>query len=89
MPMPPQWRTAPPRERAMNPTPWEQYVRRLARDAWSLDATGTEALVKRIGELVATEAVTDAGVADILYDAGVQETSADLIAPSIRVAITA
>jgi hypothetical protein len=73
----------------MNPTPWEQYVRRLATDAWSLDPHATESLVRDIRALITAGDVTDAAVAEVLYDAGVLETSADLIAPSIRVAIVA
>ena len=73
----------------MTSTPWEQYVRRLATDAWSLDANATQRLVRQIRALVAADHLTDQSIAEVLYDSGVQESSADLIAPSIRVAIVA
>lgn len=73
----------------MNPLPWKRYVARLCADAWELDALATDKVVTRIEALVAADDVTDSAVARVLYRAGIPSVSADLIAPSIRVAVVA
>jgi len=73
----------------MNASPWKRYVTKLCADAWELDALATDKILRRIEALVAADDVTDSAVARVLSRAGVPTVSADLIAPSIRVAVVA
>ncbi len=73
----------------MNRSPWKRYVTKLCADAWELDALATDKLLTRIDALVAADELTDSAVARVLYRAGIPTSSADLIAPSIRVAVVA
>jgi len=69
--------------------PWKKYVGTLCTDAWDFDPAETSHLVADIEELIATDRVNDRSVVDVLIRAGVSETSALMIAPSVRVAIVA
>ena len=72
---------------AVPPKQWKKYVRTLCTDAWDFDATETGDVVDRLEQLHRDKGVTDGAVVDVLLAAGVSETSAMLIAPSIRVSI--
>ena len=65
---------------------WQKYVRTLCTQAWDFDADETVHVLHQLGQL-RDEQVTDAAVVDVLLSAGVSETSALMIAPSIRVSI--
>jgi hypothetical protein len=73
----------------MNDTSWQSYVQRLCTDAWALDDPLTAQLVTDLEAVVASGDFTDHDIVRVLCGAGVTQSAADMIAPSIRVAITA
>jgi hypothetical protein len=73
----------------MNTPAWKRYVARLGVDSWGLDALAIEKLLARIEALASVGELTDSAVARVLLRAGVAESAADLMAPSIRVAMSA
>jgi hypothetical protein len=73
----------------MAPPPWQKYVGTLCAEAWDFDATATASVLDQLEALIHDEQVTDGTVVNVLVAAGVAETSAMLIAPSIRVSIAA
>lgn len=73
----------------VNSSNWKTYVTRLCREAWSLDHRSTAAVLASLETLSAAEDFDAEDVAQVLYAAGVTEQAADLIAPSIRVAMAA
>lgn len=73
----------------MDPATWKRYVETLCKDAWDFDAAATDDLVEKIEDLIRDGPMTDSALAELLMSSGVSETSADLIAPSIRVSIRA
>lgn len=66
---------------------WQRYVRTLCTNAWDLDTDATIDLLTQLETLVVADEVSDLNVAHVLRGVGVTERSADMIAPSIRVAI--
>jgi len=66
---------------------WHKYVRMLCTQAWDFDEPATEALLNQLDELGRAGRITDSMIVSVLIDGGVSETSALMIAPSIRVSI--
>ena len=71
----------------MSPPPWQRYVRTLCTDAWDFEEVETTSLLAELERLIRARRVTDGAVVEVLVAAGVSETSALMIAPSIRVSI--
>ena len=71
----------------MSPPPWQRYVRTLCTDAWDFEEVETTSLLAELERLIRARRVTDGAVVEVLVAAGVSETSAFMIAPSIRVSI--
>ena len=70
------------------PASWRTYVRRLCADAWALDDATVETVLGEVESLIASEEVSDPALAQVLAGCGVTRSSAEMIAPSIRVVIT-
>lgn len=68
---------------------WEEYLARLCLDEWSLDPASTVQILKRIDSLVAPGALSDDSVATVLQRSGVSRLAADIVAPSLCLAIGA
>lgn len=68
---------------------WQRYVIRLCREAWHLETSTTQDVLRKIEALIIARVLTEPAVALVLERAGVSMAEADQIAPSIRVAITA
>jgi len=66
---------------------WHKYVRMLCTQAWDFDDAATEVLIDQLAELSRAGKITDSMIVSVLMDGGVSETSALMIAPSIRVSI--
>jgi hypothetical protein len=60
------------------------YVTKLTRDVWLLGAPATNTVLRRIGDLIAADALTDASLTSVLHSVGVAESTAALTAPSVR-----
>jgi hypothetical protein len=66
---------------------WQQYVATQCIEAWDLDVEATRRVLAKIEALVTARVLTMPAVALVLSRAGITESAADRIAPSILAAI--